>query len=1002
MHASLDMPGRRVTKPAAFKDQPLARKNRKRSLNAFAVAESEVQDPARIPKNRFNNLKREEAEWDLSENEDTPASKKLKVGHERPTEPDGGGDSAGEISHVEIGEAHVDDDSSLDSDAAFGEGDDEKFGDFTFRGSSAAKTWTSPSISGSKGLRAVPRPSYKFIQSPSRPGEDDISEENTFANDDEQDAPVYFRENGRDESPGQSLGATHHYEPGADGLPSEEERASELSLSDIDDGAGDVEKLSKLRELAAAFGQNSDLTGVPGPRIDSAQEAITPSEHGIRSRRKLSVNDLLATVTDPQGRKALRMMVDEGKGNRSTGTRWAGKLAVPLAKRKQDALDRAAAYQKSKATLSRWINTVKHNRRAGHLVFPLPDGDAAASKNTSRLPSTSDAKPMTGLEATIQSILFESGMAHPSKKGQDAQIQWSEELATHKIPIEEVEARRAELRRNRDLLFREEIRAKRIKKIKSKSYRRVHRKERQRNLLREKEALGETGVDLEAEQERLEKARAEERMSGRHKESRWAKSMRGTGRTVWDSEARDELTDMARRNEELRQRIRGRTTRSSDLSGSGLSSDDLDSDRDSATTDQRLQKHLQRLEPGAYAKDMSRLGSLKFMKKASATQQLENDEAVKKMTMELANERDSDEASEGDEIVGRRRYGLKPQSGPKMSKSRTINEFEENHGSSDGETRVDPASDHEVEIVTNRPGKSHGNPSTERRTGFVGEKKTPPKQDRLKDNPWLETAKQSRNGVPSTADNAILVSKESHPSKNRHSPLSEFDKSRDHSALEEESVVTPRPEAAPSLVEKQAVQFEHREQEADESPFEGFSPSSSDSEETGGSSKTNAALIRRAFASDDVLATSNFAAEKAALEADEAGSQQEGHSSSHLPGWGSWTGEGLPKRDRRQAAASAARARERSQAEAPKLGQPSRTDGALQNAMISQKRVPKTARYLATALPRPFETRAQYERSLRLPVGREWVAGETFRELVRPRVEVRAGEVVAAMKRPML
>ena len=983
------------------KPQRLARKNGKRSLNALAVAENEVQEDARIPKNRINTLRKEEAERELSEIEQGPARKRSKVGRGSPTEFESEGDSDGDSSQVRIGGVHSNDDSSLDSDEAFGESDDEKFGDFTFRGSSGVGSRTLFSTDGFKGLRAIPRPNGKATQTTSSLGKDRNHIRDHSTTPFENDALDYSRRDDDDYSQRPALDTANHSSLRADELSSDEEKASELSLSDNDDGTGDMEMLSKLQELAAAFGQDTNFTNASRPRFDSTQEAATPSEYGIRSRQKLSVQDLLATVADPQGRKALRMMADDGKRSKSAGEVVPGKLEVPLAKRTQDALDRSAAYKKSKETLSRWIDTVKHNRRAEHLVFPLPDGDAAAAKNTSRLPTTSAAKPMTDLEATIQNILLESGLAQSSNKSQDAQLRRSEEFASNQMPIEDVQARRAELRRNRDLLFREEIRAKRIKKIKSKSYRRVHRKERQRNLLREKEILGETAVDLEPEQERLEKARAEERMNGRHKESRWAKSMKEIGRTVWDSEARDELTDMARRNEELRQRIQGKVARDSDLSGSESGNSSLDSDSDPKHARQTLQKHLGRLGSGANAEDTSRLGSLKFMQRANANQQLENDEAIKNMMVELADENDSGGASKEQRIIGRRRYGPEPDAGLEVE-SRATNEFEEYQGSSDREAREDAQSDHEVEIITKQPDKPREYLSAGQRSAFDHEKTAPRNPKHSEDNPWLVTAKGSHDGKLLAAENAVLVSKESNTSQDRMAPAAGYHHSHDQPPLRDESTSKSRLETVPRLVENQDVRSELPDQEANESSFEGFSPSGSDSEEAGGSHKTNAELIRRAFASDDVLAASSFAAERAALEAEEGeGDELEGASSNHLPGWGSWTGEGLPKRDRRQAAASAANARKRSESDAAKQVQQPRADGALHNAMISQKRVPKTARYLATALPRPFESRAQYERSLRLPVGREWVAGETFREMVRPRVEVRAGEVVAAMSRPI-
>lgn len=56
-------------------------------------------------------------------------------------------------------------------------------------------------------------------------------------------------------------------------------------------------------------------------------------------------------------------------------------------------------------------------------------------------------------------------------------------------------------------------------------------------------------------------------------------------------------------------------------------------------------------------------------------------------------------------------------------------------------------------------------------------------------------------------------------------------------------------------------------------------------------------------------------------------------------------------------------------------------------------------RYLASQLPDPFESRQQYERSLRLPVGPEWSTKETFQDGTKPRVLMKQG-IIAPMSKP--
>ena len=122
----------------------------------------------------------------------------------------------------------------------------------------------------------------------------------------------------------------------------------------------------------------------------------------------------------------------------------------------------------------------------------------------------------------------------------------------NKISVEEVAQRRGELRKMRELMFRAEIKAKRIAKIKSKTYRKIKRKEREK--LGEK--LGE-GEDSETEEGRLKKEvdRARERATLRHKHTgKWAKQMRGR---EGDEQGRKEIEEMLERGEKLRRRIKG-------------------------------------------------------------------------------------------------------------------------------------------------------------------------------------------------------------------------------------------------------------------------------------------------------------------------------------------------------------------------------------------------------------------------------------------------------------
>jgi U3 small nucleolar RNA-associated protein 14 len=49
-------------------------------------------------------------------------------------------------------------------------------------------------------------------------------------------------------------------------------------------------------------------------------------------------------------------------------------------------------------------------------------------------------------------------------------------------------------------------------------------------------------------------------------------------------------------------------------------------------------------------------------------------------------------------------------------------------------------------------------------------------------------------------------------------------------------------------------------------------------------------------------------------------------------------------------------------------------------------------------LPHGFETREQYEKTIRVPLGKEWHTSATHQKLIKPKVKVQAGVVIHPMK----
>ncbi|KAF2860084.1 small-subunit processome [Piedraia hortae CBS 480.64] len=154
------------------------------------------------------------------------------------------------------------------------------------------------------------------------------------------------------------------------------------------------------------------------------------------------------------------------------------------------------------------------------------------------------------------------------------------------------------------------------------------------------------------------------------------------------------------------------------------------------------------------------------------------------------------------------------------------------------------------------------------------------------------------------------------------------------------------------------------------------------------------AMIAAAFAGDDTEKA--FKAEKKTIE--ESEDETKKPKSTFLPGWGSWGGEGLSK--------AVKRSNQRKQQQHHPLIKTQkvskRRDKNLPNVILSERKDKKAKSYLASVLPHEFETRGQYEKSLRIPLSQEWTTKQTFQKATRPRVVVKRGEVISAIERPLV
>ncbi|KAI8049890.1 small-subunit processome [Syncephalis plumigaleata] len=835
----------------------------------------------------------------------------------------------------------IDDDEEIDSDDAWNDEDEEKFGQYKF---------------ASNGRK----------QKATRGTDDEEESED----DDDEDEDEYEDEEFVDLS--EMLNGGDKTEEGKAAMSSDEGLSSSDEDND-DEQDDDEERGNQLVSFVNSLGRNGKTKRAP--QVKERTEVYAESEFNLTLRDsstttgKLSLNDLYGALEDHSGLATLKQSMKAMKSNSSAATGLpagtiSAPLAAPLPKRIQQRYDRQVAYEETSEIISQWEPTVKRNREADHVSFV--DRSLSNQKPTSEA-MAAQLKPTTDMEKQIHEALVKSGMRENEVKEQ-------EELALNKLSIEEVEARRNELRMLRELMFREERKAKRVKKIKSKAYRRIHKKE----LERQKTELGDVDIDEQIRQAEL--ARAKERMTLRHKNTgKWAKEMLRHGGS--NAETRQALMEQLDRHALLKQKIADAE------SANGYSDSDADlSDGALAKRDkQRALDSLSKLSTNdgnsaqEQMKGISKKGvfAMKFMQDAMKRQADETQRLAEDARRDIEHMDDSDSDSNVKEVHGKE-HGKLVQGNPGrrvFDQNNTETVLQQLNVNKKGTSvRLSAA----VDVKTTKK-STKSSTSTSTSTSASVQSTT--------NNPWLDssvTIKQSSKArnIITQADRAAdkLNQKKKHANS----------KSQSNSELLDTNI-----DIDITLDKKTKDNNNPSNNSASNQPT---LPASSDDEDNNddydmqSTKNPNAIkqrdLVERAFANDHVV-MEEFAKEKLAeMEADEGKEEEDS-----LPGWGAWAGAGKSTKRKRPNNIT-----KKTKRTSTGVDKDKRRDAKMKQVIISEKTIKKVKKYAVDAVPFPYKDREQYERSLQQPLGPEWNTDKVFKKSVQPRVETRHGMVIDALE----
>ncbi|PPQ67949.1 hypothetical protein CVT26_005829 [Gymnopilus dilepis] len=937
------------------------------------------------------------------------------------------------------------DDEELDSDAAFDEDDEERFG--VYFAVKTGKGESSKAVKKQKNKSGAKQVEIDLNEDDDMEPQDDLDAGDNSEHDaDEEEYEEMLQEAGDEvidlvdvldgkggfnvdsdeEGEEQQEASTSAPKPSAreeeseaedeEEGPEEEENVSQEEQMDVDIAPSDDEEIPEALDQLQDFVSGLDVTAKkrkasdedPTPeartrkRRPIAEKTEAGEENEFRARSsgsKLNLDDLLAPLEGQSS--ALQSLKKSAKVLAPSASSKAKALSAPLPHRAQERLDRQAAYEQTKKEVDKWTDTMKRIREAEHLSFPL---QAQPTGRVSNLELNAKFKPTTELESAVDALL-------KSAKMREEDIHETEDamLKMNNLSVEEVAQRRTELRKMRELAFRAELKARRANKIKSKTYRKLRRKEKERLAEKINEAEDEDDPEVRMRHE-LERAR--ERATLKHKHTgKWARQMRQ--REGLDEDSRRDIEEMLERGEKLRRRIKGV---GSDEEDDEESDEDDDDDGDVEGGIEKIKQsafdELRKLdddEDGEEGEESAKKKSksvfeMKFMKDAMARQNAAAKKDVDDFIKEMGGTIGGEDSDEEDEEM----QDADPSMGVLASRTGGRVVFRPSGAApNQPQNPSRPIAESDTSSVTLKSTDLLSPPPTSPKVAKRSEL-SQPSQD-VESNPWLALDASKTKMVKKA--NEVVVSKDSKAadkSKNKLKKASMKRSDEKGKAVEDATVEIDMDNVMVASTASSSKPLETKKLAVNGTsnslPSQPTAQGDDDSEvdleieaqeqalaaKTKGRATANGLkafeqrdLVALAFAGDNVV--QSFEEVKKREIASDAPKEVD----TTIPGWGSWGGTGTkkapPKPERIKKIAG--------------IDPTTRADYNKKNIIISEKRDKKASKYLVKDLPYPYTSKAQFERAMDRPLGVEWNTRVGFQRGTLPKVVKKPGIIIDPLEK---
>ncbi|VEU43548.1 unnamed protein product, partial [Pseudo-nitzschia multistriata] len=385
----------------------------------------------------------------------------------------------------------------------------------------------------SEALRSDRSQTPKIVENINDSDDEEIPEDEAFNSEDERLYGHFFADDGEEDDGEKSISSTST-------SSSEAEVTSEEDDDDDDEDGGQymLDLLNKLDDSGTGDDKNND-------KISVAQMVKIPESDYSNSisKKGLTLDNLMEGIQDTQGFRNLQKSFSSKPST----------TPAPLDKKTSSRAERKIAYEARSRDISRWVDVIQQNRQAESLDF----------KPKERTGLTRDMlvdkfKAKTDFEREIEEALEEAGQQDEEAVLKKEEEALQDDLGANRLTMEEYKKRRGQLAQIRALMFYHERKRHQMKKIKSKKYRKIRKKQRDRLKESAIESALEHDQDLAQElKEKEEVARIQERMTLAHKNtSKWAKRILKRGKNV-DIDTRRALSAQLKRGDDLRRKMMG-------------------------------------------------------------------------------------------------------------------------------------------------------------------------------------------------------------------------------------------------------------------------------------------------------------------------------------------------------------------------------------------------------------------------------------------------------------